>query len=274
MRTATFAQASRGAVSACIFHQISINFCHLVSAILPAMTRGHQPPCLLAWPFGVLFASLSLLSVTAAVTTPAAGWCKSKHQPRKPAQSGYDGYCKACFRERFPQRFAEKQQSRKQSCRVCGSHAELSGGTCRPCLRRRTCGKCQRFDETVELPLCRHCRTLRLLCSECMSPEEQAQGLCTRCKKTPGDMCCAFCGKESSLSSREARCAVLHCATQQFRVCAACDMPIGKQAHMPCPDCWLHFGTPRTSKNKVFVWRVLHLSKNRGVRKKTQKMKT
>ena len=30
---------------------------------------------------------------------------------------------------------------------------------------------------------------------------------------------------------------------------------------------WLHFGTPRASKNKVFVWRVLHFSKNRGVRK-------
>ena len=37
---------------------------------------------------------------------------------------------------------------------------------------------------------------------------------------------------------------------------------------------WLHFGTPRASKNKVFVWRVLHFSKNRGVRKKTPKMET
>ena len=30
---------------------------------------------------------------------------------------------------------------------------------------------------------------------------------------------------------------------------------------------WLDFGTPRTSKNMVFVWKVLHFSKNRGVRK-------
>ena len=30
---------------------------------------------------------------------------------------------------------------------------------------------------------------------------------------------------------------------------------------------WLHFGTPRTSKNKVFVWKVLHFSKNpRGLK--------
>ena len=37
---------------------------------------------------------------------------------------------------------------------------------------------------------------------------------------------------------------------------------------------WVHFGTPRTSKNKVFVWRVCYFSKNRGVRKKHLKMET
>ena len=37
---------------------------------------------------------------------------------------------------------------------------------------------------------------------------------------------------------------------------------------------WLHFGTPRTSKNVVFVWRVCHFSKKRGVRKNTLKNKT
>ena len=37
---------------------------------------------------------------------------------------------------------------------------------------------------------------------------------------------------------------------------------------------WLHFWTPRTSKNVVFVWRVCHFSKKRGVRKNTLKNKT
>ena len=37
---------------------------------------------------------------------------------------------------------------------------------------------------------------------------------------------------------------------------------------------WLHFGTPRTSKNVVFVWRVCHFSKKRGVRKNTLKTET
>ena len=39
-------------------------------------------------------------------------------------------------------------------------------------------------------------------------------------------------------------------------------------------SCWLHFGTPRTSKNVVFVWRVCHFSKKRGVRKNTLKTET
>ena len=34
---------------------------------------------------------------------------------------------------------------------------------------------------------------------------------------------------------------------------------------------WVHSGTPWSSKNKVFVWRVLHFSKNREVRKTHQK---
>ena len=34
---------------------------------------------------------------------------------------------------------------------------------------------------------------------------------------------------------------------------------------------WLHSGTPRTSKNKVFVWRVLHFLKNQGFRTATPK---
>ena len=34
---------------------------------------------------------------------------------------------------------------------------------------------------------------------------------------------------------------------------------------------WLHFGTPWSSKNEVFVWRLLQFSKNRGVAKKTPK---
>ena len=37
---------------------------------------------------------------------------------------------------------------------------------------------------------------------------------------------------------------------------------------------WLHFGTPRSSKNKVFVWNVLHFLKNRRGWKKDLKSET
>ena len=36
---------------------------------------------------------------------------------------------------------------------------------------------------------------------------------------------------------------------------------------------WLHFGTPRTSKNMVFVWRVLHFSKKTRGSRKTPKIR-
>ena len=39
-------------------------------------------------------------------------------------------------------------------------------------------------------------------------------------------------------------------------------------------SCWLHFGTPWSSKNKVFVWRVLQFSKIEGVPKNTLKTET
>ncbi len=48
--------------------------------------------------------------------TPAAGWRLNKHRPKKAAQSGYDGYCKVCFQERFPKRCDKKQLRRKKHC--------------------------------------------------------------------------------------------------------------------------------------------------------------
>ena len=56
---------------------------------------------------------------------PAAGWCATRHRPRKPAQSGYradDGllYCKACLQELFPAKYAEKRAGK-----ACRSESRL-----------------------------------------------------------------------------------------------------------------------------------------------------
>ena len=48
---------------------------------------------------------------------PVYGWCKGAHgrKSRKPAKSCYQGYCKSCFRVRFPQEFAEKLRKREEA---------------------------------------------------------------------------------------------------------------------------------------------------------------
>ncbi len=40
---------------------------------------------------------------------PAAGWCLTRHRPLKIAQSGYGGYCKVCYQEKFPKKHVRKK---------------------------------------------------------------------------------------------------------------------------------------------------------------------
>ena len=49
------------------------------------------------------------------------GLCKSS-PCKTQAQSGHGGYCKACYKKRFPEAYAEKTQSRKRKCAVCVSN--------------------------------------------------------------------------------------------------------------------------------------------------------
>ena len=50
--------------------------------------------------------------------------CKTKKCTRAP-QTGYEGYCKLCFRTKYPQRHAEKQERRRKRCACCGETKEL-----------------------------------------------------------------------------------------------------------------------------------------------------
>ena len=56
--------------------------------------------------------------------SPVAGWCLTKHRPLRAAQSGHGGYCKSCYQERFPKKYAEKQRLRKKSCKYCQEERE------------------------------------------------------------------------------------------------------------------------------------------------------
>ena len=116
---------------------------------------------------------------------PTYGWCKGPHGPRSrvPAQSGYQGYCKSCYRERFPEEFAEKLRKRKKMCGYCGTQKELIGGFCKPCRRSRECVCCSAVNTNQRAPFCKHCGGLRkklgadgerlaLWCSTCTTEEE------------------------------------------------------------------------------------------------------
>ena len=93
--------------------------------------------------------------------------CRGPHKPRRgepypKAQTGYDGYCKSCFKEKFPAEYRLKQEKRRKKCRFCGQQRELVGGVmCKPCHRSRVCHHpdCSWFNESEEPTLCVACES-------------------------------------------------------------------------------------------------------------------
>ena len=112
--------------------------------------------------FSCCVSSCGLISTTTTTTTtrrPNAGWCFTGHRPPVPAQSGHTdkaghGYCKKCFKEKFPELYQQKQEGRKKNCDSCGTLADLVGGLCRPCTRDSKCKQCGALSEhRAQVPL-------------------------------------------------------------------------------------------------------------------------
>ena len=109
------------------------------------------------------------------------------------AQSGHDGYCKTCFKKKFPKKYADKQARRQQKCVVCSQVRELvQKDICRPCFRARSCDKCGAVNRHKQALACSACfgtrkglgsdtPRLALWCNSCTSPEERATRLCSVC---------------------------------------------------------------------------------------------
>ena len=69
------------------------------------------------------------------------------------AQSGYDGYCKRCFKTLFAALHRAKQLQRLKPCIACMQLKELyATGLCKPCTRARLKRTC------FVLVTCDHCR--------------------------------------------------------------------------------------------------------------------
>ena len=121
------------------------------------------------------------------------GWCRTKHRIRKRAKTGFQGYCKMCFKKKFPAAYAVKEARRSSTCVLCGSTAQLSkAGHCRPCRRARCCEGCGAMNAEPKAPSCVVCPTRRdllrakkhrlaLWCLKCTGAAERCSAMCRDC---------------------------------------------------------------------------------------------
>ena len=156
--------------------------------------------------------------------TPLYGWCRTRHRPLKAAQSGYDGYCKLCFKELFPKAYAKKQGGRKGTCTFCGEAADIArAGFCKSCVRARSCDECGEVSCDVNARACTSCSSARtkldasqgilaLWCPHHTSAEERGSARCRRCfDKFGAGGKCDQCDAVEGLAPEIYPCAVGSC---------------------------------------------------------------
>eukprot|EP00959_Pyramimonas_sp_CCMP1952_P039172 820018-Pyramimonas_sp.AAC.1 len=163
--------------------------------------------------------------------------CRGRHEAKKTtpfAQSGYDGYCKGCYRTLFPDAYNEKQAARKSTCKFCGLSRELVNKTmCKPCARQRSChvDGCTWFNQEGNPLRCTACdnRTTKahaiaklcaMRCPTHTTAEERALGLCHSCASTTIS-CALCCAPVPSASVTNATCSTPACRSS-FSLCLTC----------------------------------------------------
>ena len=138
-------------------------------------------------------------------TNPTKKWCRTRHTSPVPAQSGYQGYCKQCFKQEFPRKYAQKAQRRLKVCPYCGNEREMTAaGFCKPCTKARSCKVCSAVNVDRNAATCSMCfqrrasmgatqAALTLWCESCTTLEQRAAQLCDECfKHVPSK--CHHCG--------------------------------------------------------------------------------
>ena len=198
-------------------------------------------------------------SVTSTTTTPAAepraGWCKGfskKHKPKLAAQSGYDGYCKACYVKAFPRKAAAKVAARKDkqhACSVCDTLRELTDGVCKPCRRSFGCREkgCNHINRDTDAAQCRACAESRkaygaadgklaMWCPQHTTAEERMTGLCRECFQA---LCkCYHCGETCDIPRHSRSCVDSDCR-ERFPLCSKCTEALAAPGNgVQCKGCW------------------------------------
>ena len=196
----------------------------------------------------VLCALFTMTTHAAPKKPPAQGWCRTRHKPLKPAQTGYRGYCKNCFLAFYPDEYASKQEARKQHCRFCGASRDLVAGSCRPCLRVRTCESCSSISEEVHPTYCRHCRSQRasigargprfaLWCPLCTTVEERDLQCCRACLRDSAPSLCGWCSTADQGPLQYLECNEADCDGGTL-CCTACAPAFAASAARTCISCW------------------------------------
>ena len=142
-------------------------------------------------------------------SAPRYGWCATRHNPRKAAQSGYfnqkgEGCCKKCFAEEgFPHKAAAKRAALRQACDDCGEVVGLIQGRCGRCTtaraasEARSCQLCHTANATsVRLATCHQdeCSRLVVACAECERAHPHGTVFCRSCWASNGSLCiCCGC---------------------------------------------------------------------------------
>ena len=166
---------------------------------------------------------------------PRCGWCKGVHgaQRQVPAQSGCQGYCKSCFRQRFPEESAEKLRKRKRTCGKCGTQEELTAGFCKPCRKSRECANCSQVNINPKAPSCKHCGSLRkqvgadaerlaLWCLACTTEKERSTGYCRVCYDKFAHVVCDNCAQTIGDPLHKHLCPDASCG-RVYYLCACCE---------------------------------------------------
>ncbi len=185
-------------------------------------------------------------------------FCRGSCRPKTLEQSGYNNYCKSCFKEKLPKKFAQLTAERYSNpCRLCGEKNELTAaGICMPCTRARSCSSCKEVNEKKRAPQCKHCAAallgsrsrgrgvlaqqarLAMWCTTCFAPEQIAARLCEDCsgKQQSLDAVgkeCIRCRKTTSLADKHAICFKSTCRVR-IRLCTRC-VSLGQNS---CSECF------------------------------------
>ena len=183
--------------------------------------------------------------------------CKSK-SCESLAQTGYDSYCKLCYKKLFAALYKEKQLQRLKHCTQCKQLRELSSaGLCKPCTRQslkpmQSCGHCNQ-NATGRLGVQKtcsetSCNAIFSLCASCQPHFRAQKNLqCRACWHASDDLCVA-CNLHRAQHNLD-----------KYRCCRTCITKITCKQCMLRPPPDLETATCLACEN-LALWCVEHCS--------------